>query len=164
MDTSRISFGEMVAAVSGLVLFIVMFMPWFGVSADFEGVGTTSVDANAWESFGFIDIVLFLVALLAIGAALARAAGAVPPELPAPLGMIVAAGGVLAVLLILYRLIDTPGESVSGFGAEIDVGRKVGAFLGLIAAGGVAFGGYTAATEREGGRSPFGPGARPPAA
>ena len=153
MDTTRISFGEMIAGVGGLALFIVMWLPWYGLSAD---IGFASINFNAWESFDLIDIILFLVALVAVGAVAARAAGAVP-TLPVPIGQIVAAAGALAVLLILYRLIDTPGGDTA---EGIDVTRKVGAFLGLLAAAAIAFGGYTAMQEEATGRAP---GRRPPA-
>lgn len=155
MDTSKISFGEMVAGASGLALFIFMFFPWYGASADVEGAGEVAgADANAWEAFSFIDILLFLIALIAIAVAVARATGTMPTGLPAPPGLIVAGAGAFAVLLILFRLIDTPGEDVAGFGVEIDIGRKIGVFLGLLAAGGIAFGGWTAMNERASGEAP----------
>ena len=86
--------------------------------------------------------------------AVARATGTMPAGLPAPPGLIVAGAGALAVLLILFRLLNTPGEDISGFGVEIDIGRKVGVFLGLLAAGGIAFGGWTAMNERASGEAP----------
>ncbi len=154
MDTSRISFGEMVAGASGVALFIVMFFPWYGVSVEGAGSDIDGPDFNAWESFSFIDILLFLVALVTIGLVVARAAGETPGGLPAPPGLIIAAAGALAVLLVLYRLIDPPGEDFSGFGVEAGVARKVGVFLGLIAAGGITFGGWTAMNERASGHAP----------
>lgn len=155
MDMSRISFGEMVAGVSGLALFIFMFFPWYGVKTEFEGLGDVEgVDGNAWEFFSFIDILLFLVVLVAVGMALARAAGAMPAELPAPPGTIVAAAGALAVVLILFRLLIVPDPDFTG--DEVDLSRKIGIFLGLIAAGGITFGGYTAMNERASGQAPPG--------
>ena len=152
MDTSRISFGEMVAGVSGLALFIFMFLPWYGASVDFEGVGSVSESANAWEALSFIDILLLIVALLAIGLAVARAMGAVPANLPAPPGTIVAAAGALAVLLVLFRILSIPGPDVEVDG--VDFSRKIGVFLALLAAAGVAFGGWTAMNERASGQAP----------
>ena len=153
MDTSKISFGEMVAGASGLALFIVMFFPWYGIKTEFEGLGDIEgVNGNAWESFSFIDIILFLVIVLAVGMAVARAAGAMPSGLPAPAGTIVAAAGALAVLLILFRLVSTPDPDITG--DAVDLSRKIGIFLGLIAAAGIAFGGYTASNERAGGQAP----------
>ncbi len=77
MDTSRISFGEMVAAASGAALIFIMFVfDWFG----YEDVAG---GANAWEWMSFLDIVLFLCALVAIVLAVLRANGPMP-QLPWP--------------------------------------------------------------------------------
>jgi hypothetical protein len=69
------------------------------------------------------------------------------------------------VLIILFRIL-VPGDGPAGdlvglAGADIEATRKIGAFLGLIAAGGIAFGGWTAMNERVGGSAP--PAAPPPA-
>jgi hypothetical protein len=157
VDTSRVSTGEIVAAVSGALLFIFMFIDWYGVE-DVPG------GASAWESFSFIDVLLFLAALIAIALAVLRATGNVPPNLPAPPGLIVAGAGAVAFVLILFRLIATP--DFGAFGIEVDTTRKIGVFLGLIAAGGIAYGGYTAMNERAAGAAPPSqprePGAPPP--
>ena len=155
MDTSRISFGEMVAGASAVALLIIMFLPWYGVSTDVPGF-EASVNANAWEAFGFIDILLFLVILVTLGLVAARATGNVPSELPAPAGLIIAVAGAIALVLILIRILSIPGPDVDIEG--VDLGRKIGVFLGLIAAGGITFGGYTAMNER-----PAGHGAAPAA-
>lgn len=145
MDFARVSFGETIAAVSGFLLILFMFLPWFGVDLGFQ-----TVNANFWEVSGFLDIVLFLVGVVAIGAAVAQAAGAMPANLPAPAGMIVLAAGALAVLIVVFRLLVPPDGGVD----DLDLGRKIGIFLGLIAAAGVTFGGYTAMNERASGTAP----------
>lgn len=150
MDTSRISFGEMIAGVSALALFIFMLLPWYGVSADI-GVGSISDSASAWEVFSFVDILLFLVILVTVGLVAARAAGAVP-DLPQPPGLIVAGAGAFAVLLIVFRLIVIPDGDLDVAG--VDFSRKIGIFLGLIAAAGITFGGWTAMNERASGQAP----------
>lgn len=154
LDTSKIGFGEMVAGVSAVLLFVFMFLPWFGVSADAGGL-QFSGNATAWESFSLIDILMFLTIVATIVMVVARAAGAMPPDLPAPPGLIVAGAGALVVLLILFRLLNPP-DGPEVIGASIDVGRKIGIFLGLIAAAGITFGGYTAANERGSGHAPPG--------
>ena len=145
----------MIAGAAGIVLFLVMFLDWYGVSAEGFGVDI-SVGGNAWEVFSLIDLILFLVAAVAIAQAVLRATGNMPTGLPAPPAMIVAGAGALAVLLILFRLIVSPVDTDGLDG--VDVSRKIGIFLGLIAAGAITFGGYTAMKEREEGTAP------PPAA
>jgi len=142
LDPSKIGLGERIAAASGLALFIFMFFPWFGVE-DVDASG------NAWEVLSFIDILLFLVVLVAVAVGVARATDNMPSGLPAPPDLIVAAAGAVAFLLILFRILVTPdlGGSFGGFEVEVDTTRKIGLFLGLIAAGGIAYGGYTAMNE-----------------
>jgi hypothetical protein len=139
---SRLSRGELIAGGSGLALLVVMFLPWYGVDVNLGGF-SASESGNAWEVFSYIDIVLFLVGAAAVGLAVARLADvALPPDLP--VGTILTGLGALAVLLVLYRIIDVPGTDIP---ATVDFGRKFGLFLGLIAAGGVAYGGYLSMGE-----------------
>jgi hypothetical protein len=146
VDTSRVSVGEMIAAVSALALFIFMFLPWFGVdSVEGFGVGDIGIDANAWEAFSFIDILLFLAIVVVVGLVLAGAAAATP-DLPQPPAKVIAAAGALAVVLVLFRLIFPPGVDTA-VDVDVDLGRKIGAFLGLIAAAGIAYGGWRAMNE-----------------
>ena len=49
--------------------------------------------------------------------------------------------------LILFQLICTPGVDTGGIDIDIDLGRKIGIFLGLIAAAGIAYGGWRAGNE-----------------
>ncbi len=151
MDFARISFGETIAAVSGFLLILFMFLPWFGYSPEVGGIGDVgSINGNFWEVSDILDILLLLVGLIAIGVALARAAGAMPANLPAPVGTIVLGAGALAVLIVLFRLLVPPDGGLDG----IDVGREIGVFLGLLAAAGVAFGGYMASNEHASGTAP----------
>ncbi len=150
MDTSKISFGEMIAGVSGVALFIFMLLPWYGASASVGGF-SASANASAWQAFSFIDILLFLILVLAIALVVARATGNVP-DLPQPPGLIVAAAGAFAVVLILFRILVVPDGGVDVEG--VDFSRKIGLFLGLIAAAGITFGGWTAMNERARGQAP----------
>jgi hypothetical protein len=166
VDTNKVSFGEMIAGASGLALFIFMFLPWYGASASTnlpggEDFSVSGGSVSAWGAFSFIDILLFLVAVVAIGLVLMQMADS-SLDLPQPPGLIIAAAGALAVVLILFRLIFTPGEDTSGLGVELEVTRKIGIFLGLIAAAGITYGGWTAMNERASGQAP-GSAAPPPA-
>jgi hypothetical protein len=155
VDTSKLSFGEMVAGVSGALLIIFMFiLDWWGYDVGDEGF-SGSAGASAFQWLSFLDIVLFLIGLIAVGVAVARATGSMP-DLPQPPGLIVAGAGALAVLIILFRILipgDGPAGELGGL-VELDATRKIGAFLGLIAAGGIAFGGWTAMNERASGQAP----------
>jgi hypothetical protein len=142
VDTSKLTLGEQIAAASGIALLIVMFLPWYGVDVN-VGPLSASESANAWEALSFIDILLFLIAVVAIGVPVAKAMGSLPDDIPGPM-LVLAAGG-LGVLLVLFRLIDLPTPDISAAG--VDFGRKIGIFLGLIATAGIAYGGWRANEE-----------------
>jgi hypothetical protein len=145
VDSSKLGVGEIVAGISALALFLFMFLPWYGIDS-VGGFGVSGGDANAWEAFSFIDILLFLVAVLVVGLVIAALAEATP-DLPAPPAQVIAIAGVVALLLILFRLVVTPDVDTAGVDVDIDLGRKIGIFLGLVAAGGIAYGGWRAMSE-----------------
>ena len=142
MDTSRLTSGDITAGVGGIVLLISLFLPWYGVSVNVAGF-SASENASGWEVFSFIDILLFLIAVAAIALVALKALDQVPAETPVPL--ILLGLGALAVLLIIYRLIDSPAPS--DLPDEVDVSRKIGIFIGLIGAAGVTYGGWRANME-----------------
>lgn len=151
MDTNRISQGEIIAAVAALVLFIVMFITWFSLSADGEGeifLDAAGVDTgvNAWQAFGFIDIVLFVTILVAVGGALV-AANATSVNTPVAVSAITAGLGILSFLLVLFRVISPPGSGDIPDAAGIGIDRGIGVWLGLILTAAIAFGGWRAMEE-----------------
>ena len=149
MDTSRLTPADMIAGVGGIVLLISLWLPWYGLSADVSGVSFDG-SASGWEWLSLIDIILFLCAVAAIAVVAAKAAGALPPDVPAAL--VLFAAGALAFLLCVFRLIDTPvpGDVPD----EIDVSRKIGVFLAVIASGAIGYAGWRANAERPGGPAP----------
>ncbi len=142
MDTARLGKGELIAAVSGAVLIIVMFLGWWGapevtIETEFGEVSTGGGgSANAWEAADFMDIIWFVTGAVALAAGVATAMSR-DVTLPVAASAITAGLGLLSTVLILYRLIDPP----------FDATRKFGVFIGLIAAAGIAYGGYRAMQE-----------------
>jgi hypothetical protein len=149
MDTTRLSQGQMIAAVSAGLLFIFMFLPWLGFDVP-EGVSLNGVDdsVNAWQATQTLDIYLFVLILAAVVPALMAMSGnaAQLPFVGAATTFLLA---VLGVLLIIALIID-PGKA---FGLNLDV--KIGLWLGLFATVGIAVGGYLAMQdEAYGGAAP----------
>jgi hypothetical protein len=149
MEADRLSTGEKISAVSAVLLFIFMFFDWFG--AKVEGVTGFSGDVpgggSAWDALDIIPIFLMAAIVVAIGVAVIRLTDA-DIEPPISLNTIVAVLGGLAFLLILYRIIDPPSAGgAEGFGVSVDITRKLGIFLGLAAAAGIAYGGFSAMRE-----------------
>lgn len=152
MDLDKLNTGEKLAGASGIALFLIMIVfSWFGIEV--AGFGSPE-GANAFQAFGFIDIVLLLTAIVAV-ALPAMALMQARVDLPVALSAIVALFGIISVVLILFRIISPPDFGIPsnvdvGFG-EVDTGadtsRKIGVFLGLLSAIGVAAGGWLAMQE-----------------
>jgi hypothetical protein len=121
-----------------------MFFDWFKVEVSSgDGLFSVSEGGNAWEAFSQIDIILLIVVIVALGVAVLRVSDAVF-EPSFSLNAVVAILGAIAVLLILYRIIDPPLDtSIPG----VDISRSFGIYLGLLAAAGVTYGGYRAMQE-----------------
>jgi hypothetical protein len=147
--------GDLVAAGSGLLLFISLFLEWYNVSAKNAFVDV-SQGASGWEALGPGDIFLFIVAALAVAVAVLRALNVLPKGLPVSPGQIILGLGVLAVLFTLFRIIDIPGEGTDIPG--VDIGRSFGVFVAFLASLGVAAGGWLGWNE-EGKPKPGGAGA-----
>jgi hypothetical protein len=163
-DRSRLSQGELIAGIAGLVLLIDLWFKWYGVKV--SGAGgvlkgfSIGVSANAWEAFGLIDLILFLVALVCIGVAVTRALNRMP-DLPYPPATIIAIAGGLALLLILFRTIVTPVDTNGVDG--IDVTRKIGLWIGLLSAAAITYGGWRAMQESGASFGDLGGGTKPAA-
>ena len=140
---SGLGLGEWVAVAGGLVLSISLFaLPWFAVTVD--GFVQPDSDGAAFELLGGLDVVLLLAALVplvvpALGTGALGAGGEWPPRL-------VAAAGLVAVLVTLYVIIAPPEPDVVlsaalESSAELSLEARVGAFLGLAAALAILAGG-----------------------
>ena len=135
LDTTRLRLGDVVAGVSGAILLLSLFLTWYS-----RDEGFVEFDYSGWAALSFIDVLLFLAAAVAVAVAVLRALGALPPRLPVSPGLAVLALGGLALLLVLFRLADVP--DYVDLGLAEGVSRGVGIFLALLAAAGVALGGW----------------------
>jgi hypothetical protein len=148
MDMDKLSTGEKIAGVSAILLFIFMFLDWFSVEVSGAGGAFTSgavAGGSAWNALEFIPVILVITILAALGVAALRLTDS-NFEPPISANAVVSGLGVISVLLILFRIIDTPGGG-SVPGLSVDVSPAVGIFLGLLAAVGIAYGGYRAMQE-----------------
>lgn len=142
MDLSKLHRGERMAAFAGVALFLIMIMfSWFGVDIPAEVRGFAEMSGqdfnfNAFEAFEVIDLILFVTIVVAVGLGLTTAMGK-KVRLPVSGAVLTAGLGILSTFLIFYRIIDVPGP-----GGGMGIARKLGVFLGLIAAAGIAYGGW----------------------
>ena len=137
VELSRLRPGELIAAAGGVALLVVMFLEWYAAGGTTKVAGrdiTISVGFTAWEAFGITDILLALAALIAIGLAVLTATRR-SPALPVAASVITATTGILATLLVLYRILNQPGPN-----EFIEV--KLPAFLGFLCVLAIAAGGW----------------------
>jgi hypothetical protein len=122
MDLRRLRVGEWMTAISGVVLLVSLFAPWYGA----EDAPATS----GFESLAVLDIVLALVAAGAVALLIITAAQRLP-AVPLTFNTLVCLSGLLALVLVLIRVIDLPGDASA---------REWGLWLGLAGALGIVAG------------------------
>jgi len=148
MELDKLNTGEKISAASAILLFVFMFFDWFGVEVSgvpgFSGT-IGGAGGSAWDALEVIPIFLMIAIIAAVGVAVIRLTDA-DLEPPISLNAIVAALGALAFLLILYRIVNPPGGGSFG-GVSVETTLEIGIFLGLLAAAGIAYGGYAAMRE-----------------
>jgi len=142
-DLSRLRTGEKVAGVAALLLFIDLFLKWYGIQiaaletfARGQGLSTS---ISAWKAYDLLDLVLVVVIVVALAWVVLTATQRAP-ALPVAFSVIVTALGALAAVLILYRILNQPGDN-----RLYSVG--FGAWLGLLFALGIAGGGFLGMRE-----------------
>jgi hypothetical protein len=148
MDLNRLTQGEKIAGISAILLFVFMFLDWYGVKI--SGGGETinlGGGGNAWDALDFIPILLLLAVIATVAIVLIEASDT-DVELPVHGAAIVTVVGAVSFLLILFRIIDTPTFASFG-GVSAEGTLKVGIFLALIAAAGMAFGGWRTMQEED---------------
>lgn len=129
-DAARVAGPERVAAISGLLLAILMFFGWF-------------VTGSAWQTLARADIALLLLALAPVAVALAYALDRLPAP-PESVSLLLAVGGAVAVGIMLVLVVESSGGTVP-------------LVLALLAAGGILYGGVAglrAPSPGGGGRPP----------
>ena len=135
MDFNKLSQGEKIIVVSGVLLLVFSFFPWFGLG---EG------SHNGWDNA--LSLVAVLIGIImVVQVALARFTTVQLPALPVPWGQVHLGLGVLALVLVVLQLLL--GDKIDVVVAEIDLDRKVGIFLGLLASIGLAAGGFLRSKE-----------------
>jgi hypothetical protein len=146
----RLRTGEALYLVAAILLFVLMFVDWYGVQGannaePLGGVITSNAGGNAWQALEVIPLFLMLAIVVAVGSALLRLVGsdwkpAVPP------GAAVCVLGLLAAFLIFIRIVSPPGPGEVLEGA-FDTTLKLPVFLALAAALGIAYGGWRAMAD-----------------
>jgi hypothetical protein len=124
--------GEAVAAVSGILLFVFLFLPWFGAGSAVGGSGSDS--ASGWEIYTLADLVLTVLGLGTAALAAAGFAGA-GVRLPVPRNRLIKWFAVIALTIVLTTVIElSTGDPGKLFNL------KIGGILAALAAIGMLAG------------------------
>ena len=119
-DRSRWSTTDLVAGVATLVLFISLFLPWFGVS-----VGPIGITVDGLTAHGYLYLVLIL-ALVEMGYLVAIAGMPdIRGRVPVPHEQLLTVINIINLVIVVIAFLD---KGASG------VGWRFGAFVGLVAA------------------------------
>jgi hypothetical protein len=140
----RVHRGELISATSALVLLADMFLlKWYGVvgiPGPFAARSAISTAENAWNGLSVVRWLMLLTIAVTIGSVVLHATQRSHGARTDTSGLITALGTITAALLVYRVLIDLPSLN------EV-VDQKIGAYLGLLAAVCLAFGGYESMRE-----------------
>lgn len=139
----RIQTGEIISALSALAMIPIMFLlEWYGTvglpRSRRSGIETA---VNAWKELTIARWLILLAIIVALGSVILHATQR-SHAAKTDTSMLVAMVGTLLSIVLGYRvLINLPHSS-----SVVDI--KVGAYLGLLAALGIALGGYDSIREK----------------
>jgi len=154
VDLSKLSTPDKVIFGGGILFLISMFLPWYGISSPFGSVDNkgTSYFLSGW-------LPLLLILLVCARVAITRFAPDTKlPEIPIPWGQATLGAAAAAAVIVILRL-AIASSKISGISVNVDLDRKYGLFLALIASVGVAVGAFMKyqAKEDDAGAAPSGP-------
>jgi hypothetical protein len=118
MDLRKLRNGDWIALASGIVLIVSLFLPWYS-----QGGQTIS----GWEELTVIDFVLAITALFGV-AQWFFTAQQPTPAVPLAIAGLGAWAALVAVVLVLIRVVDSPAD---GLGLQYATFVALGAALGL---------------------------------
>lgn len=122
---------ERLAVAGAVVVLASLALPWYGIAL------TGGLVKTALGAFGWVETALVLTVGAALVLIVACSRGFVPPR-PLREGSLLAAAGVWAAVLIVYRMLDRPDLGLAGFG---DTGLRYGIFIALLGAALMILGG-----------------------
>lgn len=141
MNLNRLSLGEKILGVSALALFLLSFVAqWVKVEAEGGGASFTA-KGNAWDGYGILLKLGLLLALIAAGLVIARAANV---SLEIPWSNVYRGLAIATLVLVALTLVIGPDESGS-FSNElgrVEISRGIALFVGTLLAAAMAAGAW----------------------
>ncbi len=139
LDPSRLRRGEWTAAVGAVVLLASTFLlPWYAVKGPYRPTASllgVATSPDGWHSLSAVRWLIVATAIVALALAWLQASRRAP-ALPVTFSVIVTVLALITTLILIYRvLINVPG-------ADSVVDQRAGAYLGLLSACAVLYGGF----------------------
>lgn len=132
--------------IGGIVYLIAMFLPWYGIDVD-NGFASVSYNNNGWDYFLGGWLPLLLIVILAAHVGVSRFSPDTKiPDLPIPWSTGYLAAGIAAAVIVVLRLL-IGSDDVAGFDTGVDLDRKFGLIVAVIAAICVAAGSFLKSKE-----------------
>ena len=139
---SRLRAGELVAGSGAVILAVSLLLPWYDVAA--PGAHESGLRAVGWP----VAIVLVLAVLVGLGLVVTTLTE-VTPARPLAFGVVAVPLGLLAILVVIFRLVAEPGLGVGASDREVAV--EWPAFAGPVGSIAIVVGAWIAlADERTG--------------
>lgn len=154
MNLQRLRVGEWIVGVSGALLLVSLFLPWWGLEGKWielgpggpvEGIGQgggVTTTWTAWQVFSVADVLLFLLGALAL-AVWVIVARAPAPGLGITVEALVTLLAIAMMIVVVVQVLGTPGslqvpppipDATLQYGAWIGLASTFGIFFGLLAA------------------------------
>ena len=128
-DLKRLSLSDQIVGGATVLLFIMLFLPWYTVSFEGASASTSALGSGA----GGYRFLILLLSIAIVGYLVVRALGSLN-QLPLPHWVILGGAVALNALLTLLAFLFKPSLGVAGALAGVSVGWGFGAFLGLLCA------------------------------
>lgn len=115
---------DRISGIASVVLFVSLFLPWFGVS-----VTGVSVTASGLRSHGYLYVVLVIVILVVLYLLATAGVEKMPAEVLSRHTWIMLGAGLADLVLVVIAFVFKPTT-----GSGVQIGWRFGAVLGLVAA------------------------------
>jgi len=141
MDLNKLTTGDRVIAVSGIVLFIFSFFDWLGAK-----VGSGPLEfSEAKSAWGFtLTLIAVLLGIAMVALVALKLLDVSLPDLGSQVtwGLVLLIMGAIAFAFVLIKLIAGPNLGDAADVAGVDKTREFGIFVGLVATAGLGLGGF----------------------
>ena len=137
MDFKKITQGERIVLIVGVLLIIdLLFFPWHKIDLGGGLVGVDVTRTGIQSPNSFYGVIALLITVVMVGQIIAaKLANATLPAMPVSWGQVHLIAGIVVLVVLLIKLIVE--TDFLGFGA----------YLGILLAAALAFGGFTVNKE-----------------